>query len=211
MRVRTDCDTFSGGRMNSRRLILRLFFGIVVAYTCVASAFYDATVGRWLDRDPIEERGGRTLDAYVSNDPIDFIDYLGMVPNTPVGTRYQANELFGHAAITLDGTSYGFGPVDVDGNPFWTPGTTEGWDASTVPSPRAEDTVYIKRGDHDTRIYGGRNVSCKCATKDDVKSCAERVKGKWSNSTYSILFGWTCRGYVQDIMDSCCLTTWPIE
>jgi len=35
---------------------------------------YDANLGRWLSRDPIEERGGLNLYGYVSNSPINFID-----------------------------------------------------------------------------------------------------------------------------------------
>jgi RHS repeat-associated protein len=36
-------------------------------------------IGRWLSRDPIEERGGRNLYQFVLGDPIDYIDGLGLV------------------------------------------------------------------------------------------------------------------------------------
>jgi RHS repeat-associated protein len=39
--------------------------------------YYDAFSGRWLNRDPIGERGGVNLMAFVRNDPLNRWDYLG--------------------------------------------------------------------------------------------------------------------------------------
>jgi RHS repeat-associated protein len=39
---------------------------------------YDAGLGRWLNRDPINERGGVNLYAYVKNSPINGVDLLGL-------------------------------------------------------------------------------------------------------------------------------------
>jgi len=40
--------------------------------------YYNAETGRWLNRDPIEEQGGLNLYAMVGNDPVNFVDYLGL-------------------------------------------------------------------------------------------------------------------------------------
>ena len=40
--------------------------------------FYNSQAGRWLSRDPIEERGGRSLSVFVNNSPIRAYDVLGM-------------------------------------------------------------------------------------------------------------------------------------
>jgi len=40
--------------------------------------YYDASTGRWLSRDPIEERGGLNLMSFVRNRPILEYDYLGL-------------------------------------------------------------------------------------------------------------------------------------
>lgn len=39
---------------------------------------YDAEVGRWLSRDPIEEAGGLNLYGYVGGNPIQHVDRLGL-------------------------------------------------------------------------------------------------------------------------------------
>jgi len=39
---------------------------------------YDAELGRWLSRDPIEEEGGINLYGYVSNNPMNLSDPLGL-------------------------------------------------------------------------------------------------------------------------------------
>ncbi len=44
---------------------------------------YDASVGRWLSRDPIGEREGLNLYAYVRNDPLNRRDPLGLGPPKP--------------------------------------------------------------------------------------------------------------------------------
>ena len=39
--------------------------------------FYNAATGRWISRDPIQERGGRNLYGFARNDPLDYWDFLG--------------------------------------------------------------------------------------------------------------------------------------
>ena len=40
--------------------------------------FYRPDLGRWLNRDPIEEDGGINLYSLINNNPISGIDYLGL-------------------------------------------------------------------------------------------------------------------------------------
>ena len=51
---------------------------LLIAFSNFAHAFYDPGQGRWLSRDPIEERGGVNLYAFVENDGIGGVDRLGL-------------------------------------------------------------------------------------------------------------------------------------
>ena len=42
--------------------------------------YYDPEDGRWPNRDPIEEQGGLNLYGMVGNDPVNFVDVLGLSP-----------------------------------------------------------------------------------------------------------------------------------
>lgn len=50
----------------------------LLSLTEMASAFYDANLGRWLNRDPIGENGGLNVYGFVSNSPIHRFDPLGL-------------------------------------------------------------------------------------------------------------------------------------
>jgi uncharacterized protein RhaS with RHS repeats len=40
--------------------------------------FYSPQLGRWINRDPIEEAGGINLYGFVGNDPVNYWDPLGL-------------------------------------------------------------------------------------------------------------------------------------
>jgi RHS repeat-associated protein len=46
--------------------------------------FYDPGAGRWLNRDPIGERGGTNLYGMCYNDPLKWLDVLGRDPATDI-------------------------------------------------------------------------------------------------------------------------------
>jgi RHS repeat-associated protein len=48
---------------------------------------YNPSLGRWLSRDPLGERADATLYSYVSNDPINRIDPLGLAWQLVVGWK----------------------------------------------------------------------------------------------------------------------------
>jgi len=59
--------------------ILTLPLILVWLLSSIASAHYDPTLGRWLNRDPIAEDGGVNLYGFVGNDGVDRTDLLGAI------------------------------------------------------------------------------------------------------------------------------------
>ena len=60
--------------------------------------YYNPQAGRWINRDPIEERGGVNLYVMVRNHPVSAVDYLGREESAPMGTLQdlyptQANKM----------------------------------------------------------------------------------------------------------------------
>lgn len=49
--------------------------------------YYNASTGRWLSRDPIEERGGKNLYGFARNDAIDHWDRFGKCVNSSGGKK----------------------------------------------------------------------------------------------------------------------------
>ncbi|MFA0304051.1 RHS repeat domain-containing protein, partial [Vibrio sp. 10N.222.46.B3] len=46
--------------------------------------FYIPSLGRWLNRDPLQEQGGINLYAYVNGDPLGYVDPDGKIKGRPV-------------------------------------------------------------------------------------------------------------------------------
>ena len=59
-------------------LTLALLASLWFALAGPASGFYDPTVQRWINRDPIEEKGGGNQHAFVRNKPLDGVDRFGL-------------------------------------------------------------------------------------------------------------------------------------
>ena len=92
--------------------------------------FYSPELGRWINRDPIEELGGENLYGYVVNDPLNAFDLLGLSSlgkQCPDGWKPCAKE--GHVP-----GSNGCGPEGwknrlVPDMPFWMIDFTESCNA----------------------------------------------------------------------------------
>jgi RHS repeat-associated protein len=86
--------------------------------------FYEPNFQRWLNRDPIAERGGINLYAFVGNDPEDYYDYLGF------GWWQDWQDWADHAGQSLYGSLSGLdftGLLKIDdNNPYMTGGMVIG-------------------------------------------------------------------------------------
>jgi RHS repeat-associated protein len=83
VRARYDYDPY--GRRTKVTGDLEADFGFTGHYYHAPSGLhlamyraYDADIGRWINRDPIDEEGGLNLYGYVENDPANWSDLLGL-------------------------------------------------------------------------------------------------------------------------------------
>ena len=58
------------------------FEDVETGYLNYGYRYYSPQIGRFINRDPIEEEGGNNLYAFVMNSPVNGVDYLGMFINT---------------------------------------------------------------------------------------------------------------------------------
>ena len=80
--------------------------------------YYNSSTGRWLNRDPMEERGGRNLLAFISNDPVDAIDRLGKQCCLITVSR-GPNSVMGHSILACDNGTYVSKSAEGETNPQW--------------------------------------------------------------------------------------------
>ena len=62
--------------MNKETKHLSLAFGLaaLLLFPQIGRCFYNPSIGRWLSRDPLQEKGGLNLYANVGNNPINSVD-----------------------------------------------------------------------------------------------------------------------------------------
>jgi hypothetical protein len=104
------------GVMNEREELmnttLKTKLAIVAAFAFVAtaSAFYNSEVGRWLSRDPIGERGGENVMAFVHNHPTIAYDALGqqccLTTIDPGSVSPEDKSPLGHSILSCDNGVY---------------------------------------------------------------------------------------------------------
>lgn len=73
--------------------------------------YYSPVMGRWINRDPMEEQGGLNLLAFVLNSPTTGIDTLG-------GMMVHVNSSGVDIHDTVSGRNLAYG-LDADGEAFW--------------------------------------------------------------------------------------------
>lgn len=118
-------------------IVIIAVFYVWLAYSPITQAYYNPSAGRWLNRDPIEEKGGTHLQGFVVNSPVSNIDKLGLrccVLVYPRGTGPTGDfNRYGHSALKCDNAYISVFPADESNMSFSSPG---------VWRTEAEDLAY---------------------------------------------------------------------
>jgi hypothetical protein len=89
--------------MNSLRSFL-LAIASLILLSQTAQAHYDPTIGRFINRDPIEEDGGTNLYGMVRNDLVDRTDFLGLETRGPTDIKPAEIRPCSHTFVLGHGT-----------------------------------------------------------------------------------------------------------
>lgn len=114
LRARYDYDPFGGrtrlaGDLEATRGFAGMVHHLPSSLGLTRFRAYDAATGRWLSRDPLGERGGQNLYAYVGNAPTTAVDPSGLY------AAFVGGNVGGYAILPAVGASGGLA-FDTSGN-----------------------------------------------------------------------------------------------
>lgn len=144
--------------------------------------YYDPVTGRWPSRDPIEEEGGLNLYGFVGNEPISWVDFLGLRQGAQRPSKNRAGQ----------GTSDWGGPATGGGKRGLTDGPKYGWwggknwsggedgDKDPVDSSdecyKEHDTCYGKCPEITCPSRSAKGKSQATARRKCLKDCDKELK-----------------------------------
>jgi hypothetical protein len=182
-------------------VLLRSYGWLLLCLAHTASAFYNPSAGRWLNRDPIGENGGRNLAGFVFNAPLSGVDRLGLsgwcVCLRPATIRLPLEQL--ETSPTQGGTTMPplYPPVVVVPNPHPTP------QPSTPPPDNGGPPWAHGNSDCDSAEEArlGRQMHAIC---DQPRSCSGLTRRcDLGEISRRIDINTRCRDARQEIMDRC--------
>ena len=135
--------------------------------------YYSPDMGRWLSRDPIEERGGLNLYAFVNNDPVNHYDKLG---NKCCVFTYPFIPLYswGHEVLKCDNGVY----------------------ISKYPSTWPISSPIWEREENDSFFTSPQKICSDCLDEEKIKTWFESIK---SSSQYYTFY---CQNCVNAVLDA---------
>ena len=177
--------------------------------------YYDAEQGRWLGRDPIQEKGGKNLYVMCLNNVLCRIDALGMEDFQVIGDEIEPPEasqplwerIQRTIGRTLESLFDSITHVDVfHGNTM----IRQGY-AGDVPKASPSNNLknrktwklsVLKSG---VITYGiSVKTSCKCATHADIESCIRAAPAPRSDEYDAVRNN--CQHDVENSISYCCLS-----
>ena len=128
---------------------------LVSGVTYYGYRYYNPSTGRFLSKDPIEEDGGVNLYAFVNNDPVNKIDYLGLYSKKLQAEFGEVIEVSQLTRVTMRRSGEEAGVFTIDGGvdfssdkKFSIGDTLGGRDAPYVQNSRHSMVAFISEVTH---------------------------------------------------------------
>jgi len=188
--------------------------------------FYDPSMGRWPNQDPIGELGGRNLYGFVGNNPVNRWDYLGLrwvFAGPPIGTiwiddppppppQYPQGFSLCQRDLAKDGNCdcvTGIGNalggehsylqyVDSEGNKWG-----YGWAGAPTGVPESHfnpnSCKPCKANSNPLKYGSGAGKAANSASTAEIEDC---IKNNPPTKPYS-KFGYNCRSWAKEAAKNC--------
>jgi uncharacterized protein RhaS with RHS repeats len=148
---------------------------------------YDPNLGRWIQRDPIGERGGLNLYGYVENNPANWVDLFGLDiwVEGPSGGEPNAHQSINVGDPLGNYYSQSFG---TDGLAIWNAGIYDDVDKGgpiekylkTTPEQDAEFLKHLQDdyNKEERKWYGP--TTCRTYSQDEFEKAKKKYNAKES-------------------------------
>lgn len=172
-----------------------------------ALGYYSPDVGRWMTRDPLEEKGGLNLHAFCENDPVNKYDPLG--EDIYLYTGNNSGNIINdslHQTVAVDSWSDGCRPVKKGLRGFsfgyigkwewhWSNSDWLGYDSLTLPG-------YWMVGEIYKAPVVGVCVGRKKTTVAEDRKWLEQMNQKVGNQDVYSVGRHNCRNFSQREFDA---------
>ena len=88
-------------KLNAKPLLV-ILIAALLGMVEVANAFYDPGLQRWINRDPIQEKGGINLYTFVKNDAVKWFDTFGRAVGGSIGDNDPCDDCGPHRPPDFD-------------------------------------------------------------------------------------------------------------
>ena len=185
---KTHTRQFSCGSKNAYRLLQVENPGL---------RFYSASLSRWINRDPIGEKGGANVYGFVGNLPVSTLDPRGLSANDPPYS-VSAPSSCGLTSYKVCCRSVAFDPATDPWWGKWIYPLIRHCDLRSGPCSTGEDSYSVSMTSSGKMDNG---QPCRCASCESVSSCLTR--NPYSAGTHT--WGDNCQSNTKMRLSKCCL------